>query len=197
MSACCLEPATGSKFVTGSRILGLTVPAMVDVGPVAIGRESTIGDLAFAVLRRQFKELLRREPGTRLGDDIEELHDMRVAARRLRAALSLFSGYLDADFEIARSELRWVAAASERCAIWTFSSRISRGGKLNSTSKMQQRSMASHRDALRCRDAARERMLAVLDSERYDQLVAHFADILKHGPAAGTLTRRWSPRQSS
>jgi CHAD domain len=34
-------------------------------------------------------EIALDETTIRLGDDIEELHDMRVASRRLRAALSL------------------------------------------------------------------------------------------------------------
>jgi CHAD domain-containing protein len=50
----------------------------------------TTGELAFAVMRRQLREIVRREPGTRLGADPEELHKMRVAVRRLRAALRLW-----------------------------------------------------------------------------------------------------------
>jgi CHAD domain-containing protein len=37
-----------------------------------------------------FAEMLAHEPGTRLGQDSEELHDMRVATRRLRAAFAVF-----------------------------------------------------------------------------------------------------------
>ena len=50
-----------------------------------------MGELAYAVLRRQLAVLRDKEPGTRLGEDPEELHDMRVATRRLRAALALFA----------------------------------------------------------------------------------------------------------
>ncbi|MDZ7290875.1 MAG: CHAD domain-containing protein [candidate division KSB1 bacterium] len=35
-------------------------------------------------------ELVKHEAGTRSGEDIEALHDMRVASRRLRAALEIF-----------------------------------------------------------------------------------------------------------
>jgi CHAD domain-containing protein len=38
----------------------------------------------------QFSEMLSHEEGTRLGEDIEALHDMRVATRRLRAAFDVF-----------------------------------------------------------------------------------------------------------
>ena len=50
----------------------------------------TVGELAFAVLRSQFGAFLEHEPGARLGEDPEEIHDMRVATRRLRATLEIF-----------------------------------------------------------------------------------------------------------
>jgi CHAD domain-containing protein len=42
-------------------------------------------------MRYQFAEMLRHEAGTRQGVDIEALHDMRVATRRMRAAFEVFS----------------------------------------------------------------------------------------------------------
>jgi CHAD domain-containing protein len=42
------------------------------------------------ILRYHFAQMLRHEKGTRLGEDIEELHDMRVATRRMRAAVEVF-----------------------------------------------------------------------------------------------------------
>lgn len=45
------------------------------------------------VLRFHFLRMLAHEPGTRKGDDIEELHDMRVATRRMRAAFRVFAPY--------------------------------------------------------------------------------------------------------
>ncbi len=47
-----------------------------------------------AALRNQYSEILRRDPGTRLGDP-EELHDHRVAIRRLRALLRAGRPMLD------------------------------------------------------------------------------------------------------
>ena len=67
-----------------------------------------MGELAFAVLRRQLAVLRAKEPGTRLGEDPEELHDMRVATRRLRAALSLFEGVLPVRAQVFREELGWL-----------------------------------------------------------------------------------------
>ena len=60
------------------------------------------------MLRRQLGVLREKEPGTRLGEDIEELHDMRVATRRLRAALALFSTVLPVRAQTFREELGWL-----------------------------------------------------------------------------------------
>ena len=49
------------------------------------------------VLRFHFERMLQHEPGTRLGEDIEELHDMRVATRRMRSAFRVFAPYFDPD----------------------------------------------------------------------------------------------------
>ena len=50
----------------------------------------SVGEVAFAIMREQFAIFLAHEPGTRLGEDPEELHAMRVASRRLRTAMRLF-----------------------------------------------------------------------------------------------------------
>jgi len=42
------------------------------------------------VLRFHFNRMLQHETGSRIGYDIEELHDMRVATRRMRAAFDVF-----------------------------------------------------------------------------------------------------------
>jgi len=56
------------------------------------GVEATdpLAEAARKVMRFHFAEMLRNEEGTRLGEDIEALHDMRVATRRLRAAFEVF-----------------------------------------------------------------------------------------------------------
>ncbi len=50
------------------------------------------------LLAAQRRALLAHEPGTRLGDDIENLHQHRVAARRTRAFLRAVRRYVDADW---------------------------------------------------------------------------------------------------
>ncbi len=59
--------------------------------PYDIAPTASFAQAASASLRQQLNELLRHLPGTYAGDDVEALHDMRVASRRLRAALSVFA----------------------------------------------------------------------------------------------------------
>ncbi|HUK77579.1 MAG TPA: CHAD domain-containing protein [Thermoleophilia bacterium] len=56
----------------------------------------TMAEAAFKTLRFHCDRMLDHEAGTRVGDDPEDLHDMRVATRRMRAALRVFAPYLDA-----------------------------------------------------------------------------------------------------
>ncbi len=58
--------------------------------PYDIAPGATFSEAAHTAIQKQLDTLLENLPGTRAGDDIEALHDMRVASRRLRAALSVF-----------------------------------------------------------------------------------------------------------
>ena len=104
-----LAPAALSKFEAGVLARGYVIPTRIDLGPTAVTPDTTIGALADAVVRRQLGALLSHEAGTRLGEDIEELHDMRVATRRLRAALGVFSDILTPQFVALAPELAWLA----------------------------------------------------------------------------------------
>lgn len=52
--------------------------------------EDTLAEAGRKVFLFHFAQMLAHESGTRLGEDIEELHDMRVATRRMRAAFEVF-----------------------------------------------------------------------------------------------------------
>ena len=57
----------------------------------------TMTAAAAKTLRFHLAKMLEHEEGTRLGEDPEELHDMRVSTRRMRMALRVFADYLDPD----------------------------------------------------------------------------------------------------
>jgi CHAD domain-containing protein len=57
----------------------------------------------------QYAEMLRHDPGARLGDDPEDLHDLRVAVRRLRALLRAADALLAPEWAgPLRDELKWL-----------------------------------------------------------------------------------------
>ena len=59
--------------------------------------EDSMAFVAQRIFVYQFSQMLAHEKGTRKGEDIEELHDMRVAVRRMRAAAIVFDKYLDSE----------------------------------------------------------------------------------------------------
>ena len=63
------------------------------------------------LLRMQVGEIMAHDPGTRLGNEPEELHKMRVATRRLRAHLRAARGILaPAWVDTLRAETAWVGS---------------------------------------------------------------------------------------
>jgi CHAD domain-containing protein len=65
------------------------------------------------MLDEQRKALLTHDPGVRLGDDPENLHQHRVAARRARAFLRAARGYLDPEWRSSLGDaLRQLADAT-------------------------------------------------------------------------------------
>ena len=74
--------------------------ALLDVAAAAsapgILAGDPMGEAGRKVFRFHLARMLQHEPGTRAGEDIEELHDMRVAVRRMRAAFQVFGPHYKA-----------------------------------------------------------------------------------------------------
>jgi CHAD domain-containing protein len=177
-----LQPARVSKFEAGLRAHGLSPTDTPDLGPTEVHDKLATGEAAFAILRRQFAAFQSHEAGSRLGEDPEEVHDMRVAARRLRAALQLFEDALPGDAQRLRDELGWAAGALgavrdldvqlEQAAAWLAESPPEDRDALDALRRVLQDRRA----------VARRSMLRALDSPRYDRLVADFTSMLQRGP---------------
>lgn len=66
---------------------------MAKAWPVpGLTRRMRFRDAAGRVILTRWHEMMSYEHGTLLGEDIEELHAMRVSSRRLRSALDAFEG---------------------------------------------------------------------------------------------------------
>ncbi len=85
--------STGHKFLAGSTV-DLGVKRTKPPKNAGIRSDDSMVGAAQKTLDLHFRAMCFHEPGTRLGEDIEALHDMRVATRRLRAAFQVFDGYL-------------------------------------------------------------------------------------------------------
>ncbi|NBH06738.1 CHAD domain-containing protein, partial [Amycolatopsis sp. SID8362] len=76
--------------------------------PVEAGPADPAGHHVRAKLDREIRALLAYEPGTRSGADPEDLHQMRVALRRMRSVLKLSGGLVGDGAEPVRAELGWL-----------------------------------------------------------------------------------------
>ena len=75
------------------RFLGNGLPVLKKPG---LGPHDTMAEAANKTLLFHLQQMMLHEPGTRKGEDPEELHDMRVATRRMRAAVRVFDDYVEA-----------------------------------------------------------------------------------------------------
>lgn len=145
----------------------------------------TLAEAGRKVMRFHFAQVLKNEPGTRLGEDIEALHDMRVATRRLRAAFEVFEpafepGALKYYLKGLRATGR---ALGEVRDLDVF---------MEKAAKYLETSEPDHRHDLDLlldtwreqRIEARSRMLTYLDSQEYDEF-KHKFNIFLNTPGAG------------
>jgi CHAD domain-containing protein len=177
-----LRPVSLSKYEEGLSASGLVPGTEPDFGPARIDPSHTVGEVAFAVLRRQFAKMISHEAGTRMGEDAEELHDMRVASRRLRSAVKLFSGFLPQELVEWEEELKWVARALGE--VRDLDVQLEEIEGFVGDSEEEREALDELSGVLRQRrGAARGRMLQVLNSERYREFEGRFAALLGQGPS--------------
>jgi triphosphatase len=107
---CALEVAADSKYVLGLKAIGLTAPPP-ELGEEGVDAFMTAEQVARATLRRYVSAWLLHESGARLGEDSEELHDLRVAARRIDATIGLFAKHLPATIVRLRKRIKMIRDA--------------------------------------------------------------------------------------
>jgi CHAD domain-containing protein len=139
-----------------------------------------------AMLSRQHREILAHDPGVRLGSDPEDVHRMRVAARRARAVLRAARPILDrAATEPVRAELAWLGSslgpvrdldvllAHLRTQVDALP-----GDDRFAAERLVQQLSAEH-------DLARAQLIEALESERYLSLLDRVAALAREPPASG------------
>jgi CHAD domain-containing protein len=109
---CDLTEASRSRFEWAAEACGIQADRTMSFGSASVDPLMSVGQVVDAVLRKQCASFFWHEPGARLGEDPEPLHDMRVASRRMRAALLLFRSALPpGEADGLRLRLREVARA--------------------------------------------------------------------------------------
>lgn len=179
---CGLSPATRSKYLEGLATRGLEPAGLPDLGPTDVDASLTLNEVAFAVLREQFGSFLSHESGVRLGEDPKELHDMRVAGRRMRAAMRVFADALPARLRELENELRWITRALGDMRDLDVQLQLLEGW--TSAAPLEDREpLALLGTVLEGRrEKARSRMLRVLNSHRYASFVESFTALLQGAP---------------
>ena len=158
-------------------------------GPeLKLRRGESLAEAARRVLRRQFERMTWNESCTRAGADPECLHQMRVATRRLRAALSVFHEALGVRrARRLRADLRRFGTALG--AVRDLDVQIARldAGPRRGTIRIDE-ALGLYRAFLQARrEKARLALLHGLSGERYRGFVHTFRGVLEErgGTRAG------------
>jgi CHAD domain-containing protein len=133
-----------------------------------------------AALDLRLRALLNHDPGTRSGADIEDLHQMRVAVRRMRAALKAARPLLDSAWaDGLRAELGWLGRALG--PVRDLDVMLLRlHGEIASLPERERAAGGVLVDSLEGEHAAaRALMLAALEAPRYTALLERLADAIR------------------
>lgn len=133
-----------------------------------------------AALDLRLRAMLAHDPGTRTGADIEDLHQMRVSVRRMRAGLKAARPLLDATWaDGLRAELGWLGGALG--PVRDLDVMLLRlRGEIDTLPEAERPAGYSLVAALGDEHAtARATMLDALDSPRYRALVERLADAVR------------------
>ena len=172
-----LRPTETSKFGAGLAVAGLSPAVAPDFGPTEVDGSMSADEVAFAILRRHFAAMLAHEPAVRLGEDPEELHDMRVATRRLRAALKLYKEALPKRAERYERDLRFLAGALG--GVRDLDVHLERlAGEASRNGEILNEVFVALEER---RTGARRRMLETLDSNRFERFFTSFSGTLRRG----------------
>ncbi len=95
-----------------ARALGRRATEPPEIGDVELGPDATLGQVVAASIGSGYRRLVEHDAGVRLDEDHEDVHQARVATRRLRSDLRTFGPLLDPEWtEETRAELGWLAGA--------------------------------------------------------------------------------------
>jgi CHAD domain-containing protein len=171
-------PQTAVEHVDTPAAPTLATDALPDAPGVLA--DDAMAEAARKVLHFHLQRMLLHEPGTRLGEDPEELHDMRVATRRMRAACAVFAPNLtdEAMAPLVKGLRRTGRALGAVRDLDVF--RLKLQAYLDTLPAAQQHDLDPLLAAWQARRTeAGEKLLAHLDSERYTRFKEQFVQVLE------------------
>ena len=142
--------------------------------------DDTLAEAARKTFRFHLLAALSHEEGTRQGTDPEELHDMRVATRRMRTAGRVFEGYVDPKavksfYKALRRTGRTLGAVRD---LDVFRDKVQ--PYLDGLPPQRAHELDSLLAAWQARrDEARAELLAYLDSDKYRRFADDFSRYLE------------------
>lgn len=151
-----------------------------------INVEDTMAEAGRKALLTQLIAMLKHEPGSRSGDDPEDVHDMRVAIRRMRSALQLLEPYFKSKpIRYYRKQLRKVMKSLGGVRDLDVLLEDLRGYAKKHDPDNQLAPVFAHlNDA---RELARHELISTLDRSSYRRFVEDYAQFLTQ-PGKGART---------
>lgn len=158
--------------------------------PAAPAKDAPAVEHLRAYLRAQLEAIERHDPAVRVGSDSEDLHKLRVAVRRSRAALREARSLLgDEQGRTLRDELKWLGGRLGPARDLDVLIARLRGEVTeleNPDAASAAKIVAQLEDE---RAAAQRELLETLDSQRYAEVLALLAQVVEAPPvAAGDIS---------
>ena len=167
------------------------------IEPLVLEAGEPMAEAVRKVLRNQYDVMLANEYGSRLGDDIEHVHDMRVAVRRMRVAFRLFGDYFQRGaLKRFQKDLRETGRALGAVRdLDVFNREAMR--YLRQQPKRRRRDLDTllnqwHQQ----RENARLALIAYLDGQRYRSFVQEFGDFVNTPGASAEVVPLGEPRRN-
>lgn len=150
-------------------------PPELVIGPLAAS--ASVRDLVARAVAQATAAILAHDPGVRIGDDPEDVHQARVAARTLRSNLQTFHSVLQPEWAAGlRRELSWLGheLGAVRDADVLGQRLTKRFEMLSEVDRPACEALLQH--VWNRRQEARHRLLASLSSDRYVELLDRLFD---------------------
>ena len=179
------------------RALGPRALAPPEVVVPEAGPDSTAGEVVRRALASSVARFLAHDPWVVLGSDPEDVHQARVALRRLRSDLRTFRTLLDPEWSRAlRAEAKWLGdlLGEVRDAEVMRDGMLARAAPLPPADRAALATVLSGLDDVR--DDARARLLAARREPRFAALVDHLVHAASEpalGPDAARPAREALP----